>query len=262
MGWASMNRHWHALIQAQQAAPGLPCACPLQPSAIETPAAPRWQRIIARSITYPQKARQIRTPIVHVLDHSFADLIPHIPAKAKVIVTVHDLIPLLDSSGLSPNQLERYRKRISLIQRADLILAISEFTAKAILQHFPGIAPDRIKILPMGVSLPSVLTPAPRSSRALLSIGSNLGRKNLQILPAVLQQLKAADQVPKLIRIGEKLPTALANEIIQIIGLHNFEELGFVPEQQLQQAYSTATLTFFPSTLEGLRTSRPRGHGT
>ena len=51
--------------------------------------------------------------IIHILAQSSAYLIPHIPKGKKTIVTLHDLIPLRDSSELSKSQLERFKRCVS-----------------------------------------------------------------------------------------------------------------------------------------------------
>jgi glycosyltransferase involved in cell wall biosynthesis len=250
MGWASMNRYWLALHAAQLARPGLQCFSPLRLPSIQQPAAARWHRVLDQSLLYPLKVRLIRAPVVHLLDHSFAALLKHVRPGTKIIATVHDLIPLLDSTGLTPAQVQRFRNRVSHLRLADEILAISEFTAESLRQFLPDIPDSKISVLPMGTDAPqrSILAPEPAT---LLSIGSTLERKNLRILPAVLRHLQDMAITPKLIRIGQKLPDPLAAEIVSIIGSQNLRELGFVPEQQLRDCYARATLTFFPSTLEG-----------
>jgi glycosyltransferase involved in cell wall biosynthesis len=252
MGWVSMNRYWHELTKAQKRQPNVSCYCPLKLTSLEQTAATKWKRFLARSIIYPLRVRLLRSDIVHLLDHSFADLLPHVHSGSKIVANVYDLIPLLDSTGLTSKQLTRYRRRVAYLKRAHKIIACSEFTKECILQFLPEISSEKITVIPLGVQLPNRRANTSYDKvHSILSVGSTLKRKNLAIIPAVLQHLKARGIHPKLIRIGGRLPTSLSQQITEIIGAEQLHELGFVSDSLLQDSYATSTLTFFPSTLEG-----------
>ncbi|MFN7561918.1 MAG: hypothetical protein ACK5TH_09080, partial [Prosthecobacter sp.] len=95
MGWESMNRYAHELSRVSGITPLLP----LRP--VNTPPGSRWQRLWARRVSYPTILRsRVRDGIVHILDHSFADLLPKVRCGVRKVVTLHDLIPLVAPDGI------------------------------------------------------------------------------------------------------------------------------------------------------------------
>jgi glycosyltransferase involved in cell wall biosynthesis len=185
---------------------------------------------------------------VHVLDHSFSDMLRYLRPGIRRLVTVHDLIPLYDSTGLSPAQVTGFRQRVSHMTRAEKLLAVSRYTQQCISEQFPT-AVSRTQVLPLGVELPPLVQHA--RSCSILSVGSTLTRKNLHILPQVFQQLREKGLSPSLIRIGAKLPTTLKSELLRVMGDSSLHELGFVSDTELCHQYATAGLVLFPSTMEG-----------
>lgn len=255
MGWASMNRFWLALERQRTLAPppDLAFSCPLTPPISEQPAAGRWAQRLVRSLIYPLIVRtKCRSDLVHILDHSFADLLRFVPASAKTVVTVHDIIPLLDPTGLSASQVERFRRRVHGLARADLILCVSEFTRQGLLKEV-SIDSAKVRVLPMGVDVP-ISTPPPLAKKigpTMLLVGSSLKRKNLDIVPAVLEILAARGCPVTVLRVGTPLPVQLADAIRQQAGPGRFVDLGLVSDADLSDAYASADMLFFPSTLEG-----------
>lgn len=136
-GWHSMDRYWREL-QCRSGIfhdEGIDLVDFLTAPPPETSRASRWKRAAERYLVYPMQARRLRgRAILHLLDHSHADVLAHVEPTVKRIVTVHDLAPLRDSSDLSPAQLARFRKRVMNLQRADLILTDSEFTARDVIK--------------------------------------------------------------------------------------------------------------------------------
>lgn len=256
MGWASMNRCWLALQRQSALHPAhdLAFTCPLALQAVEQREAPAWRRHLARRLTYPLRVRSLRdVDAVHVLDHSFADLLRHVPKRVKKIVTVHDVIPLLDAAELSAAQVARYRERLNWLHQADVLICVSEFTRRTLLEHLKVDASKTV-VLPNGVDLPTA-KPALLKLDALrpwlLIVGSNLERKNLRLLPEVLKHLMNRDIHPTVVRVGPSLKTELKMAIQEIVGPERLLELGLVSDAQLSAAYASADMLLFPSTLEG-----------
>lgn len=255
MGWASMNRCWLALEKQKGLAPhpDLEFVCPLPLPRVEQAAAPRLMQLWTRHVGYPLRARlRAHTSLVHVLDHSFAELLRWIPASVKKVVTVHDIIPLLEPAGMSEGQVRRFRDRLGWLHHADLVLCVSDFTRRTLVEHLK-VEPSKLRVLPNGVDLPASsvpLNPLP-PGQIMLLVGSNLERKNLRIVSPVLQCLAAQGIRPAVLRIGTALPPDTKAEICQIIGDERLVEWGAVSDATLSAAYSAADLLFFPSTLEG-----------
>ncbi|HYR57806.1 MAG TPA: glycosyltransferase, partial [Chthoniobacteraceae bacterium] len=193
-GWASMLRHWRELDRVFRAMrpESIEIVCPLGSPPEGAVARGRFRRAWEKYVAYPLRLGLAGgADVVHVLDHSFAHLLRFVPRGARKIVTVHDLVPLEDRT-LTPSQLGRFRRTVTWLNHADLLLAVSEATVRSLRKFLT--AKPRIAVLPMGVNaaafampraLPaSIALPAvPR----LLSIGSVLPRKNLALLPELLE---------------------------------------------------------------------------
>lgn len=253
-----MLRHWRELDRAFRAEGdrSVEIACPLGLPPEITPPAGRFRRAWKKYAEYPLRvALAGRTDVFHILDHSFAHLLRFAPRGSRRIVTVHDLAPLEDGT-LSPAQRARFHRTLVWLNEADLLLPVSEFTAK-VLRSFLTENP-RIEVLPMGVNiaafevprtLPSGITlpPIPR----LLSIGSALARKNLAALPDILAPVVRELGPVALLRVGAPLPLDLRRRIEAVITPANLFEFGSARDEDLVALYQSADALVFPSTLEG-----------
>jgi alpha-1,3-rhamnosyl/mannosyltransferase len=200
--------------------------------------------------------------VFHVLDHSFAYLLNSLRAPGYKIVTVHDLVPLRDISGLKQHQKVRFRNGLSGLSKADLLIADSQATATD-LEELMGIDPSRVVVLPLGVNLDQykrsseVELPALRglsSGLKVLSVGSLEPRKNLAILPHVLSRVAAERPDVSLLRVGPRLPGELADRIRAVLRPGHFIELSgtrMLREDEMVAAYRAADVLFFPSLWEG-----------
>ena len=270
MGWMSMNRCWMALENQQRLhpAPDLRFECPFPPMPVETPGKSRLVKAWHRYFAYPLQVRQIRSGTIHVLDHSFADLLRHVRPGIRKLATVHDVIPLIEPYALNDTQLRRFRQRVECLRLADEVLCVSEFTRQTLLQELK-LDERRVTVLPNGMDLPP---PEPSTAGdpfpalpgiKLLMVGSALRRKNLRALSALVAELENLGQQAVVLRIGQPLPEEIRRAIVQRIGEPRLVELGLVPDAVLAAAYRTADLLFFPSTLEGfgLPVLEAMGHG-
>lgn len=282
-----MDRHWRELERARlrrQADgtknPILDIRCPLGAPPERTRRAGRWRRAWEKYFAYPRLVRRsaatVEADIVHVLDHSFAHLLPaaeaattrqrgpgHTPFK---IVTVHDLAPLRDGSDLSRSQRERFRRTVGHVRQADLVLADSRHSADDAVRLL-GVMENKVRVLPLGVDVarfaesppPGVPPPAwlerlPAGRRVVLSVGVAAPRKNLGLLPAVFRELvttATAGPPVCLLRVGETLPDALRAELTATLGPEGLVELGAASDDDLRGAYQRADALLFPSRLEG-----------
>lgn len=222
-----------------------------------------WQKYCA----YPWLARRAvareNAQIIHVLDHSFAHLLPWLPSIPRVrkIVTVHDLGPLHEPDKLTRLQRNRFRRNMESLRLADLLVADSEFTRRDVCAVL-GIPAEKFIVLPLGVDFERFSRarggPAPEwrqrlaGRQAILSIGATIGRKNLAVLPAIFRALRALGQaMPALVRIGEALPAKLLEELREVLGPDGVIETGSASEESLVSSYQAADALLFPSRLEG-----------
>jgi glycosyltransferase involved in cell wall biosynthesis len=113
----------------------------------------------------------------------------HIPVRGinslKTVATVHDDIAIQYAEQRDPQTNFRTSLKRSYfswatkhaLRAADQVLTVSEFSARALVQHVPAAA-EHIAVLPNGISLP-LLTPRPQSSKdqTLVHLGSVLPHK-------------------------------------------------------------------------------------
>lgn len=251
MGWVSMNRYWQEMTAQSAEHPHVHSL--LAPVPVETVGSPPWQRFLCRYLAYPLRLRsQVREGILHLLDHSFAHLLPFVRPQVRTVVTVHDLIPLVESGDLTPAQIARFSKTVQQMKKADRLVCVSDHTRDEVrrLLHVPV---EKLIVNPMGAA--DLPPPDPKMSERLcslgdylLSVGHHALRKNLAVLPLILAKLAASGSRPVLVRAGALLDDALASAIREHASLH---ELGLVSDSELAAAYSHATLLVMPSTHEG-----------
>jgi glycosyltransferase involved in cell wall biosynthesis len=251
MGWASMNRYWQEMVAQSHSEPLVRSL--LAPSALETPSKPSWQRYLQRYILYPLRVRsQVQSGILHLLDHSFAHLLPFVRPAVRTVVTVHDLIPLVEPGDLTAQQIARFSRTVHTLQRADRLVCVSEHTRDEV-RRLLDVPAEKLVVNPMGAADLPEPDPAMAERLAslngyLLSVGHNATRKNLAMLPAILGELAASGERLVLVRAGAFLEADLAVAIREHAELH---ELGFVSDAELAAAYAHATLLLLPSTHEG-----------
>lgn len=253
-----MNRYWEALDRqaSLHRSVGFEFRCPLQFTGITGDRAGRWNLALQKKLVYPSKIRaQVRSGIVHILDHSYAFLLEYIPSGVRTIVTVHDLLPLREPDGLGTNAVRRFRRRVEWVKKADLILADSQATADDLVELI-GADRMKIRVLPLGAEprsseLSEFIIPEKVTGPFIFSIGGYMKRKNLEILPAVIEKVRAVRPEIQLVRAGALLPDTLRKEFQERCGNGSLVELGKVTEAALDRLYGLAAATIIPSRYEG-----------
>lgn len=251
MGWVSMNRYWQAL--RQESAGDSEVMSLLSPGPVEAPPGPPWVRQWNRRVAYPLLVRaKVRDGVLHVLDQSFADLLPHARRGVRTVVTVHDLIPLTDPGDLTPAQRSRYQRTVSYVRRADRVVCVSSYTAGEV-QRLLQIPQEKLCVLPNGTStLPSADGAMSARLKALppfiFSVGGTRPRKNLKLLVPLARHLAEQGKRVTVVRAGARLEETLAAQIRKHADLH---ELGSVTDAELSAGYVHAALTLVPSQQEG-----------
>lgn len=148
-------------------------------------------------------------------------------------------------------------------RRADLFLAISEFTKKEMvnLWHIP---PEKIHVVPCACADTLSRETDPKRLRAVkkkynlpeqyvLFVGNSNPRKNLERLVKAFDAVKTEKGFPhQLIIAGEQGWKFNRNQAAQ--GCNHPEDIrfiGFVPDEDMAALYSAATLFAFPTLYEG-----------
>ncbi|MEO7145751.1 MAG: glycosyltransferase family 1 protein [Bryobacteraceae bacterium] len=168
----------------------------------------------------------------------------------RVVSTFHDLF-VLTAEYSTPGFRARFAEQArGAAARSDLIVAVSEFTARQV-EHLLGVPRARIRVIHHGVHLPAAVPP-PDSGREnlILHVGAIQTRKNIVRL---VQALEAAP-------IGWRLALAGsagygAAEILLAIERSprrsNIDVLGYVSDAALGSLYQRARIFAFPSLDEG-----------
>ncbi len=251
MGWVSMNRYWQALTHEAAGDPDVTSLVTAGP--VEAPGLSKWRRQWIRRVVYPWIIKtQARAGVLHILDHSFANLLAHARPSVRTVVTVHDLIPLTDPADLTPAQRGRFEKTVSWIPTADRVVCVSEHTRSEV-QRLLKVPAEKMTVLPNGASS----LPEPDSAMTgklaalppfIFSVGNARPRKNLGLLSPLVRHLAEQGISPTIVRAGARLDGSLASEIRRHAALH---ELGMVTDEELAAAYAQAALTLVPSMHEG-----------
>lgn len=268
-----MDRYWREL-ERERREQGVPEGWRIVSPLGTAPAEPRrggrlaraWHKYVGYPLAAGRAARGADVRVVHVLDHSFAHLLAGVPDTGVFrVATVHDLAPLRDGADLTASQQARFRRTVENLRRADLVLADSRHSADDAIELL-ALDRERVRVMPLGIrveqfarSMQDAASAVPSwreklaGRRVVLSVGAAIGRKNLQVLPAIFRSLCADEPEPgvALLRVGQPLPTALRDELLAVLGPGGVVELPFAPEAELVAAYQGADALLFPSRMEG-----------
>jgi glycosyltransferase involved in cell wall biosynthesis len=205
-----------------------------------------------------------RADVFHVLDHSYAHLVNHLPAS-RTLVTCHDVDALVrhrqggaDSSRLPAFLADRTARGLA---RAARVVCPSRATADALVDL--GVVPaERIAVVPNGVD-----NPASADSRLeevanrvlgrsgafidLLHVGSTIPRKRIDLLLEVFAAVAAHDTRVRLVRAGGAF-TERDTRQIQHLGIaHRLLVLPVLEREELLAVYRRADLLVSTSEREG-----------
>jgi glycosyltransferase involved in cell wall biosynthesis len=261
-GGHSMDRYWRQLVAQSQPFINrgeLRTFCPLHIPPLISSRASRFARAWNKYAAYPLRCYGLPpTDVTHLLDHSFAGLLPHLQNRPAVMATLHDLAPLRDPRALTRSQLSRFHTTCLNLRRADLVVCDSSSSAKDALE-FLKIPEERLAVLHLGVDFeafarpvePLALPEATTDTFRVLSVGSSLPRKNLQSLVPVFLGLKRRGVRTSLLRAGSRLPEELRDQLVRILGRTHLVEFGVLTDDLLVRLYQSSDAFFMPSLIEG-----------
>ncbi len=178
-----------------------------------------------------------------------------------VIVTVHDIIPLLFRDDYNRRLISKWKYYLTL-NSADFIITVSENTKRDILRYF-DISKDKIKVIPNSVSdifknnkfkedrIRQVRNKYDLTNKFILTTGGLEPRKNLNLLLDVMKKgLKRYHKIFKNIELAVTNPEWLGKEGPDE-NLDNVNFLGYVDEKDFPVLMSEAEIFLFPSLYEG-----------
>ena len=192
-----------------------------------------------------------------------AHFLTPLPATHPLVVTVHDVSPLV-IPGLMPFALRRavYRRHVARAVRvADRILVDAAFTVGELTREFPA-ARGRITTVPIAADdfsagpvppLPSHLA-ALSGERYLLSMGSTRAHKDVPTLLHAFAELAPKNPDLRLVLVGTDDPGYLHAHLPANTPAAVRERIAFtdhVTDDELRALYAGATVFAFPSRYEG-----------
>ena len=179
-------------------------------------------------------------------------------------VTLYDVIPLAFAAPLSQWQLRMWTFRAEVIRSADIVLCISEFTARDGMQRL-GLDPSRVRTIGAGVpaveeaTLESLQTPPDLPGLEppfVLVAGGADPRKNVEALVRAFARLPAdlrsAHQLVVVSTLGRPQREQL-REVASRAGVEDRVLLaGYVSDRVLRGLFATCRCFVYPSLYEGL----------
>jgi glycosyltransferase involved in cell wall biosynthesis len=226
-------------------------------------------RALNRWWDYPRHLAPIAAAydVFHVIDHSYAHLVHHLPAE-RTVVTCHDLDAF--RSILRPAEEKRSaifriatRRILSGLQRAAWVTCDTAAMRDELLDY-DLVPADRLSVAPIGVgeafsSDPDeladaaalrIVAPAPRAVE-ILHVGSTIPRKRVETLLEICATLVASVPELHLVRVGGPF-TARQQAMVQELGLTDrISVVGFLNERTLAALYRRAAMVLLPSEREG-----------
>jgi glycosyltransferase involved in cell wall biosynthesis len=200
----------------------------------------------------PWRLRQLRPDILHCLfPIPLTNRIRN--SGCTLVTTIHDIFPVTHPDWFGRLAGTRLRRWLRLaVAHSDRFIAVSEYTARGLEEHF-GVGHDRIQVAHPGGGLPADSTWA-APEPLILAVGSLEPRKNLTALFRAYAQLKSSGlTMPRLfVAGGSDWRGGNAAELLNRLGLRDdVVFLGFVTDERLAALYQQARMLVFPSLAEG-----------
>lgn len=189
----------------------------------------------------------------HDIWHStsqFPNILPR-SKKPIFILTIHDLNFLFEKT---PYKQKKYKRRLQrLVDRADVITAISHFTKSTIEEHL-SLKGKAIEVVYNGVDSPAIYTPTKpkwiENAPFFFSIGYFTKKKNWESIIRMMAQFPSH----KLVISGFN-ETAYGNFCKDLIKELNIEDRVFlsgkISNEEKSWLYANCDAFLFPSTAEG-----------
>ncbi len=239
------------------------------------PALPRaaaWNvdRLTNRFVDYPLWLRKhLRDfDLFHVVDHSYCQLLHYLPPKSS-IVTCHDVDTF--RCLLEPGQEKRSRwfqamtgRILSGFRRAAHVICNSQATRDQLL-HYRLFPATRLTVIHSGVhpaftpladpnadaEARRLLGPGAPDEIRLLSVGSTIPRKRMDVLLRVFAEVRKQFPSARLLRVGGPF-TEPQQQLARGLGVEErVLVLPFITREVLAAVYRQASLLIQPSEAEG-----------
>ena len=237
----------------------------------------KWSGYLDKYLIFPRRLKKVlnnsrtRPDLLHVIDHSNAVYLKHVPrnSKTKRLVTCHDLIALRSSKNEFPNapKISQTGKKLqnwicNSLGKADAYACDSSFTEKDLNRIIPD-SKGRSEVIHLGVNSKvegktkeNPLPFDPSNTKYLLHVGSSAWYKNRKAVLTAFSHLlqNSAQPSVNLVFVGPSLQeeelmdetkTWMENNTSRVVVLDQ------VDEPDLRKLYDNAQAFVFPSFVEG-----------
>ena len=241
-----------------------------------TPKVPKNFRLITnntlkmrllRYSSYPSQIKNFNQDIFHIIEHGYGHLLAGENIKNRAIVTVHDLIPMMQWKGLiqgmgSGNKPIGSIYSLNRLENAKKIIAISENTKKDLIKLL-GLNPNKIEVIYYGIGeefqvnktkskeeLRHRLGLPGKNTKLILITGQELYKNHKTCLQTMKIVEEMYDEPVRMVRLGKDYPewvnfekeNNLQNRVLQIDKLRLTE---------IADLYNSVDVLLFPSFYEG-----------
>lgn len=172
-----------------------------------------------------------------------------------VVMTVHDVIPLIMDDGMDARTVRLFRTRLQAGMRlARRVIAVSDNTRRDLIRVM-GADPDKIEVAHWGADAVSeTYQERPATGTVLGFGGGGAVRKNTPALVRMFAKVAAGDPAARLVILGatDTKQKATLKELIGQLRLEGrVSLLGYVPDEELDRLYREAACLVYISLYEG-----------
>ena len=220
-----------------------------------------------RYADYPRRVSGESATVHHVVDHSYAHLVPALGAR-RTVVTCHDLMLLRMADGRIPGArpsriaLLAFRYAVRHLPRAAGVVCVSQATANDV-RRYLDCDPSRLHVVHSGVADHFRAPPTERTAELrgrlqlpdiplLLHVGGADAYKNIEGALEIVHALRQTHGIDcAFVKVGERLTTD-QRRLARNLGLEPWiVETGYVPEPELPALYACCQVLLAPSHWEG-----------
>ena len=211
----------------------------------------RLLRSLGQRLPANCRRRLLQEPLVARSADLFHGMNQRLPRARlpRAVTTFHDLF-VLSGDYSSPEFRRRFEEQArDAAQRSELILAVSEFTARQV-EDLLGVERSRLRVIPHGVRFPAERQTSGPRERIVLHVGAIQKRKNISRLVTAFEKLEPEWRLVLAGSMGYG-----AGEILSDIERSPCRDririLGYISDEALAGWYGRASIFAFPSLDEG-----------
>lgn len=169
--------------------------------------------------------------------------------KAKVVVTIHDLIPDMTWGGARGARVRSQRKYD--LAHCDAIIAVSKNTKRDLVRMY-GVDEEKVTVVYHGFESAAQYAAADAKAcvKYVLYVGKRCGYKNSDFFLREMAPLLREDKELRIVMTGRGL-TPDETRLCRECGIDGKVEARFFPDEEMPSLYANARCFVYPSRYEG-----------